>query len=296
MFGDIPRILHPSDLSQASEIAFAHALRISLATGGKFDILHVPASSRRPDWGEFPAVRGTLHRWGFLPEGSPSAAVADLGIDVEKIALGKGDTLESILRYVDSHRTDLIVLTTHQREGLLLRWWAGSLAEPLARKGGIPTLFVPHDCAGFVSFETGKVELERILVPMDHAPSPQAAVDAAAALAQAIGAVGAKFTLLHVGEDDGSPKVREREDVGSAWERVVREGAPVQAILACEREIQADLIAMTTRGHEDFLDALRGSTTERVLRGARCPVLAIPAGARATFRTPPEHRKRKEAK
>lgn len=39
----------------------------------------------------------------------------------------------------------------------------------------------------------------------------------------------------------------------------------------------ADLIVFTTQGHTDFLDALRGSTTERVLRGAHCPVLAAPA-------------------
>jgi nucleotide-binding universal stress UspA family protein len=33
---------------------------------------------------------------------------------------------------------------------------------------------------------------------------------------------------------------------------------------------------MTTEGHDSMLDMLRGSTTERVLRGARCPLLALP--------------------
>jgi nucleotide-binding universal stress UspA family protein len=40
---------------------------------------------------------------------------------------------------------------------------------------------------------------------------------------------------------------------------------------------QANLIAMPTAGHHGFLDAVRGSTTERVLRHAPCPVLAVPA-------------------
>ncbi len=40
-----------------------------------------------------------------------------------------------------------------------------------------------------------------------------------------------------------------------------------------------DLIVFTTEGHRDFLDAPRGSTKERVLRAAHCPVLAIPAKA-----------------
>jgi nucleotide-binding universal stress UspA family protein len=34
---------------------------------------------------------------------------------------------------------------------------------------------------------------------------------------------------------------------------------------------------MTTDGRDGFLDGLRGSTTERVLRGGTVPVLAIPA-------------------
>jgi nucleotide-binding universal stress UspA family protein len=47
-------------------------------------------------------------------------------------------------------------------------------------------------------------------------------------------------------------------------------------------EQPADLIAMATEGHKGFLDVLRGSTTERVLRDARCPVLAVPATQLAT--------------
>jgi nucleotide-binding universal stress UspA family protein len=41
----------------------------------------------------------------------------------------------------------------------------------------------------------------------------------------------------------------------------------------------ADLIAMATQGRDGFMDALRGSTTEQVLRATRCPVLAVPASA-----------------
>jgi nucleotide-binding universal stress UspA family protein len=55
------------------------------------------------------------------------------------------------------------------------------------------------------------------------------------------------------------------------------DGAPVETILREATLWQPDLIVLTTQGHRDFLDALRGSTTERVLRGAHCPVLAVPA-------------------
>ena len=54
-------------------------------------------------------------------------------------------------------------------------------------------------------------------------------------------------------------------------------GNPVEWILAAGADFDVDLIVMTTEGHTSLFDLLRGSTTERVVRGARCPLLAIPA-------------------
>ena len=49
-----------------------------------------------------------------------------------------------------------------------------------------------------------------------------------------------------------------------------------EQILDAASDQRVGLIAMATEGHRGFLDALRGSTTEQVLRRAACPVLAIP--------------------
>ena len=54
-------------------------------------------------------------------------------------------------------------------------------------------------------------------------------------------------------------------------------GDPVEWILAAGADFDVDLIVMMTEGHTSLFDLLRGSTTERVVRGARCPLLAIPA-------------------
>jgi len=51
----------------------------------------------------------------------------------------------------------------------------------------------------------------------------------------------------------------------------------VQSIVDAAIEFEVDLIGMATAGHRNPLDVLRGSTTERVIRHAPCPVLAIPA-------------------
>jgi nucleotide-binding universal stress UspA family protein len=49
-----------------------------------------------------------------------------------------------------------------------------------------------------------------------------------------------------------------------------------EQVLRTAEQGKADLIVMATEGHHGFLDALRGSTTERIVRAADCPVLAVP--------------------
>ena len=54
------------------------------------------------------------------------------------------------------------------------------------------------------------------------------------------------------------------------------EGEPAEIILQKANETGAELIVMTTEGPHGFLDGLRGSTSEQVLREARCPVANLP--------------------
>jgi nucleotide-binding universal stress UspA family protein len=61
-----------------------------------------------------------------------------------------------------------------------------------------------------------------------------------------------------------------------------REGDVIDTILDTAGATEADLIVMTTDGRHGFLDALRGSHSERVLRQAPCPVLVLPDKALVT--------------
>ena len=83
--------------------------------------------------------------------------------------------------------------------------------------------------------------------------------------------------LLYVGEQADMPAVEIEADAPFKVARLARSGHVVDQILAAATESGVDLVAMATAGHQGFLDALRGSTTERVLRHAPCPVLAVPA-------------------
>jgi nucleotide-binding universal stress UspA family protein len=199
-----------------------------------------------------------------------------MGMAVKKIVSVHADPVPAILDYLERHPTQLIVLATHQREGLA-RWMHKAVAEPIARHWGGLTLFVPFEGTGFVSLETGALTLRRIIVPIDRVPHPQAAVNTAYALADALGCTETTFTLVHVGEDEKMPLVHLPEHEGWRWEQTVRHGDVVEQILQVGAECSADLIIMATQGRQGFLDALRGTTTEQVLRSSRCPLLAVPA-------------------
>jgi nucleotide-binding universal stress UspA family protein len=159
----------------------------------------------------------------------------------------------------------------------LVRWLYKPVAEPLARRSRAMTLFVPGHGKGFIAPANGAVTLRRILIPVDHRPDAQAAVEEAYFLAARLGCVDVELKLLHVGTERGMPTLYLPHHPGWKWHHRLVPGDAIERILKEDLDWSPDLIVMATQGHLDFLDALRGSTTERVLRGAHCPVLAVPA-------------------
>jgi nucleotide-binding universal stress UspA family protein len=141
------------------------------------------------------------------------------------------------------------------------------------------TLFLPHGVEGFVSRKDGSVALRNILVPIASKPRPQPAVEAAARLIRNLALPAGTVTLIHAGPASGMPAVKLPEDTGWTWNRVAKEGEPTEVILQVAGEVAADLIVMTTDGPDGFLDGLRGTTSERVLRQARCPIANLPVGS-----------------
>jgi nucleotide-binding universal stress UspA family protein len=273
-------ILHPSDFSEASEVAFAHALKAALIARARLTLLHVSPDSRA-EWSEFPGVRRTLERWGLIPADSPPSAVPSLGIDVEKVIARERDPVSAVLRYLETHPTDLIVLAPHQHDGRA-SWLSKSVSEPVARKSGQATLFVPHGVAGFVSGEDGRVSLKNVLIPVAPQPRAMPAAAAAARLVSRLASPSGTFTLLHVGAAGDMPALDPPSVPGWRWDRVTKAGDVIESILDTARQIHADLIVMTTNGRQGFLDALRGSHSERLLRRSPCALLAIPEKSSVT--------------
>jgi nucleotide-binding universal stress UspA family protein len=267
----VKSIFHPSDFSKASELAFVHALAVALIRQTKLVIMHA-GRGNVDDWEQFPAVRKTLERWGVLAPGSPPTAVFEkLSLRVKKFS-ARGDPVRASLDQIDSQKPDLVVLATRGRYGLPL-WLKPSVAQTIARRTSAMTLFVPRGCRGIVSLD-GIIRLRRILLPVDYQPDAREAVIRAVRAAEAFGDEPVEIVLLNV---DGSdfPKFDRPEGDAWKWKELRRSGDVVSTILDVAQG--ADLIVMATEGRHSIIDAMRGSVTERVVRDAPCPVLAVPA-------------------
>ncbi|MGH9883760.1 MAG: universal stress protein [Pyrinomonadaceae bacterium] len=271
-------IFHPSDFSAASEVAFAHALKLAVMAKTRFSILHV-TDNKAVAWQDFPGVRNTLERWNLIPKGSPKRAVTDLGVRVEKIVL-EGEPVKSCVAFLERHPTDLIVLAVHQSDGRM-QWLRKGVGKPIAKGAGELTLFIPHGIKGFVSLQDGSVSLRNILIPITTKPRPQPAVEIAASLIRNLQLSPGTISLLHVGPAGDSPSIRIPDNTLWTWNRLLKEGEPADAILETAETVAADLMVMTTDGPDRFLDGLRGTTSERVLRKTRCPILNLPVGPMA---------------
>ena len=274
----IRMVLHPTDFTEASQLAFAHALRVAVTDHAGLSILHVNPGQEDTPWNQYPSVRSMLERWGILERGSPRSEVFDkLGIRVEKVEGHDKHIADAIVGYLQRRPFDMIVLATRGREGMP-RWLKPSISEPVARRAHVMTLFVPQDCTGCVSPDDGTVTMDQVLIPVDHQPAPQPAIARAVQALELFGGEDSMLTLLHVGNEGNAPQVTLPSEGSWNCAQFTRPGDPVEVILKTAEEMTANLIIMVTEGRQGFLDALRGTTTEQVVRRAPCPVLAVPVG------------------
>lgn len=147
------------------------------------------------------------------------------------------------------------------------------------------------------SEKPGKTHLpvRRILVPVDFSKEGQAAIEYARDFAAS---AGARLVLLHVIEQLAyagefapvlldTPKVhedslRKLKALSESFapdpkcEEFVQEGVPYHEIVQAAIRLDCDLIVMSTHGRTGFMHVLMGSTAERVVRHASCPVLIVP--------------------
>jgi nucleotide-binding universal stress UspA family protein len=138
------------------------------------------------------------------------------------------------------------------------------------------------------------MKCDLILAPTDGSDPSNRGVDRAVEVAAEFGADVHALYVVDEGarpadwdlvverqEAEGEAALDDAESRGTAAgvdvEKHLRRGHPAEGILSFADEHGIDVIVMGTHGRSGF-DRLRhaGSTTERVLRGATIPVLAVP--------------------
>jgi nucleotide-binding universal stress UspA family protein len=298
----IRRILCPIDFSEISRHALDHAVALAKWYGAALEVLYVHTTSMpilvaAPLPFVRPAALDNAERATILQ--AMAEYVADdrsTGVKVDTVLEEHHDIAGAIVARAASWRAELIVLGTHGRSGWQ-RLVLGSIAEKVLRKAQCPVLTVPPRAQQVIPGAV--VAIERIVCPIDFSPASTRALRHAMSLARQAG-TGARLTVAHIIElppDVPEPPLpefsasralrfeqarRSLRDALPARLRTVCDidqlllvGKPYKEILRLAEEQQADVIVMGVqgRGAADLL--FFGSTTQHVVRAARCPVLTV---------------------
>jgi nucleotide-binding universal stress UspA family protein len=269
-------VLHPTDPTNAGQVAFAHALKVALTFGAKLYILRSKTlDANRNERPFMPPVRKTLEQWKLLKEGSGQSEVfRELGLTVKKIDHNSLSATAAIAYHLESHDVDLIVFSAHIHNAL--KSDAGyHFMQQVMQATGAQILYIPDRVRGFVSNLDGTVTLNKILVPVVQEPHPESALCDAVALASTMGERGVTISLVHVGDPKGFPAIRFPANSLCSWNTISRQGDAADEINALAYILPADLMVITTRKRNNLNTSDQDSVTARILLKAPCPVLII---------------------
>jgi nucleotide-binding universal stress UspA family protein len=283
---DYKRILVPTDMSDFATLALRYGALFREKLGSSLTLLYADELYLPADILEAPI--------GYYLENSPASrselqtklteyASAQIGGTFETVVVQDSPS-RAIVNTSRQMKPDLIIMGTHGRRGLR-RAILGSVTENVLREADGPVLTVTP------ALMTGsEPTISHILCPVNFTHVAREALLRAAALAESF---DARLLAVYVIEgieidraDDVEsaftqwvePQVRDRCDFTRI---VIRDGHPAERVLKLAEDAKADLLVVGAQ-HKFFSDAtVIGTTTERITRFARCPVLTVVRKARA---------------
>lgn len=275
------------------------AIPLARQIGGKITLLHVL------DW---QADSGISSAMGVMNAIGQSADATKRRLDrLAKKIIPEALLDSTVVRVARPHleiakaardlKMDVIVISTHGHTGLK-RVFLGSTADRVVRHATCPVLTV-RSVPGKKSPDLKKRSLapvfKRILVPVVFSDQAEPSVRFAANLAKIM---RAKLTLLHVVAPlplnatkyraeirayDAEIKADAKKQLqalaatipGVRTQILVRQETPYYGVINAANELKSDLIVIPTRGFTGLKNFLLGSTAEKVVRNATCPVLTF---------------------
>ncbi len=302
---DLKRILFPTDFGESAEQALHYAAMLAEEYGAELVMMNVvslfgeeglPPEDRLEELDRHAA--GYLEQLHGQARQKLERAVEEQvgrGIRTRKLIARGFSPYREILRVAEEQQVDLIVMGTYGRGGVT-HFLFGSTAEQVVRMAPCPVLSVRHHAPHLTRFNS----LRNILFPTDFSNYSKRALPYALSFAARY---GARLHVLHVFEqrihpafylEDKTTPLELDEGLHQRALEALRElvvselqgrsidiryevaaGKPFVEIINYARAAEIDLIAVATHGLTGLEYMVIGSTTERVVRKAPCPVLSV---------------------
>jgi nucleotide-binding universal stress UspA family protein len=293
----INTIFCATDFSKLAEEVVAYGITLAKEFNAKLLVCHVVDFPTVSMYGE--AVSGPIeHQNRFMDyaRSEISRLIGDASVDSQAIVT-LGNTTEEISRLVIEFNADLVITATHGRSGLK-RFFLGSVTERLMRTLPCP-LLVLRGSEEERETKFHKFPFKRILVGCDFSSDSDLAFKNSLSMAQEF---QSELHMIHVVEPTGYKDLfkmaavqgeKFKQDlfdmIKGRLQSMVPEdalnwltlhthllvGKPYEEIIRYAEINDIDLIVLGIRGHGMVEDFLVGSTTDRVIRRAPCPVLSI---------------------
>ncbi len=284
-------MLVPTDGSAGAEATIDHAIEFARTYGAAVHTLYVVDTGAEPadiDGADREELYAPSERRGR----EATIRITDRAADADLTAareVREGVPHQEILAYTDEHDVDLIVMGTHGRTGAD-RARLGSTTERVLMLADVPVLSVRLGD----DRETAAGPYEQVVIPTDGSDAAERAAETALDVAERYDAdVHVVYAVDPTPYDlEDSPRSivgllkeggREATETVATMTRDrdlsvttdVRRGEPAAELLAAVSTVDADLIAMGTRGRTVGTGRLLGSTTARVVRRSPIPVLTV---------------------
>ncbi len=280
----IAKILLATEFAPSCDRAREHAAALAAATGAELHVLHVQVlHGDQYGWAGIPNVREVEDALAQNAAAQMSKYVDSLGTGVIHAVERDVTAAPAILRYAEQQGIDLIVMGTHARKGLA-RLVLGSVVAEVVRRAPMPVLTIGPEHA------LNPEGYQCLLAAVDFSDVSVLALRQAAEAARLH---QARLVVVHVVETRPLPPYYTDEFAEAARKRargvlndlireaqlpvkaeaVVAVGVADQQLVAMAREHDADLMVLGMTGLSMLDHLLVGSTTDRVIRKAPCPVL-----------------------
>lgn len=269
------KILVPCDFSDSARQAYAFALNI--AKKSQAEIFVLKAIDIPFIYENFNAPNPFYFDPGLIRELEEDAKTSfekmKAGHDYQEkvfFQVVQGPVTPSILSFVKDHNIDLVVMGTHGTSGFT-EYLIGSNTEKVVRFSPVPVLAVRKSAQ--------LASIKKIVFPTALKLDEVAAVNKIKELQSFFGAT---LHLLLVNTPVNLKRTKDEKEEMEAYAKHyklenytlnIRDDFYEQnGIMSFAREIQADMIAMTTHSRRGLSHLFLGSVTEDVVNHAACPI------------------------